>query len=283
MIKHTHFGSLPAVELSNAAGARATITLFGAHVVDWTCAGGKQRLFCSALSAQDGTRSIRGGIPVIFPQFSGRGDGMRHGFARISVWRLVDSGEVEDICFAEFALGDGDPAGNATTAWPHAFALRLRVTLAADALNLVLDISNTGAEPFSFSGALHSYWLVRDVAQVAIDGLQRERFSDYSTAVMQSGVQDEARLRCNGKLDRIYHAIGSDILLDDGDSQLHLEQLGFSDAVVWNPGADDAAALTDMRDDEYRRFICIEAALVDMIVLAPGTQWQARHRINSIL
>jgi D-hexose-6-phosphate mutarotase len=39
---------------------------------------------------------------------------------------------------------------------------------------------------------------------------------------------------------------------------------------VWNPGAGDAAALADMEDEEYRRFVCIEPALLGPQVLEPG-------------
>ena len=51
---------------------------------------------------------------------------------------------------------------------------------------------------------------------------------------------------------------------------LTLEQAGFKDAVVWNPGAADTAALADMEDDEYQRFVCIEPAQLAPVELAPG-------------
>src|SRR6476661_5638359 len=89
MITH---GALPAVRIRAADGAQAIVTLYGAHLVSWTSAAGKEQLFLSARSALDGSRAIRGGVPVIFPQFAERGKGMRHGFARVSNWRLDDSG-----------------------------------------------------------------------------------------------------------------------------------------------------------------------------------------------
>ena len=56
-------------------------------------------------------------------------------------------------------------------------------------------------------------------------------------------------------------------------------QEGFTDAVVWNPGAADAAALADMEDEEYRRFVCIEPALLDPHTLSAGESWEGHYRI----
>ena len=105
----TQFGQLPALQLRAPDGAEATITLYGAHVVSWksvTTADtpGEERLFLSSLSALDGQRAIRGGVLSIFPQFAERGTGMRHGFARVSTWRVIDQGEEYGAAFAILAL-----------------------------------------------------------------------------------------------------------------------------------------------------------------------------------
>src|SRR5437868_277774 len=86
------FGELAAVRLKAPDGAEATVTLYGAHLVSWKDATGQERLFLSARSALDGSKAIRGGVPVIFPQFAARGAGMRHGFARVLAWRLRETG-----------------------------------------------------------------------------------------------------------------------------------------------------------------------------------------------
>jgi glucose-6-phosphate 1-epimerase len=49
--------------------------------------------------------------------------------------------------------------------------------------------------------------------------------------------------------------------------------------VVWNPGAADAAALADMEDDEYRRFVCIEPASLGPVTLDAGATWVGEYRI----
>lgn len=255
MIVH---GALPAVRIVSDDGAEAIVTLYGAHLVSWKTADGRERLFCSALSAMDGSRAIRGGVPVIFPQFAERGTGMRHGFARVSTWRLAENSDV-----ATFTLTDEDLAPAHAATWPHAFALTLQVALHGQTLALTLDVHNRGATPFAFSSALHTYFQVDHIGQVRIAGVQEEP------------------LRIDDKHDEIYRGIRGPITLADGAGTLKLTGQGFSDAVVWNPGAADTAALADMADDEYLRFVCVEAALIDAVTLAPGATWRGAHQVSA--
>jgi glucose-6-phosphate 1-epimerase len=255
----TSYGDLPAIRIVSPGGAEAIVTLYGAHLISWKTADGAQRLFCSAKSALDGSRAIRGGVPVIFPQFAERGTGMRHGFARVSTWRLADSGPG----YAVFALTQADLAPATMQAWPHGFELRLRVALQDDALSLALEVRNTGSDAFAFSSALHTYFLVGALGQVAIDGVQAQT------------------LRIADKIDHIYHGIEGGITLSQPGGTLTLGQSGFRDAVVWNPGEADTKALADMADDEYLRFVCIEPALIDPHTLQPGATWRGEHQIKA--
>jgi glucose-6-phosphate 1-epimerase len=273
-IETTQFGTLPAVRLIADDGAQAVITLYGAHLVSWTGADGAARLFCSALSASDGSRAIRGGVPVIFPQFNERGTGMRHGFARVSTWRLDGDGEEDGLRYADFVLAPDDLNPVITAAWPFGFELRLRVAIKGETLVQTFTVRNTGEQAFPFSAALHTYYAVEQVRRASVDGLQRVRYSDEAQNV---ALQEEASLRFDGKLDRIYFQVPGALTLHAGAVDLLLEQSGFTDAVVWNPGAADAAALADMEDEEYQRFVCVEAALIEPDLLAPGAEWQGRR------
>lgn len=278
MLTPTTFGALPALRIDAADGARAIVTLYGAQVVSWRAADGCERLFCSARSALDGSRPIRGGVPVIFPQFAARGDGLRHGFARVSVWRADGGGADGDGgSHAEFALGPDDLTPALARAWPFAFALRLRVALKGDALELALTVRNAGAAPFPFAAALHSYHLVERLDQAGVDGLQGLGYTDER----QAGRQDEATLRIADKLDRIYWQVPPALTLRAGAATRTLEQAGFCDAVVWNPGAADAAALDDLDDADYRRFLCVEPALIAPATLAPGAEWRGWQRMRA--
>ncbi len=256
------FGQLPAIRITAPDGASAVVTLYGGHLVSWHGADGGERMFLSSRSALDGSRAIRGGVPVIFPQFGERGDGMRHGFARVSTWRLEGNGIEGDAAWAEFGLSEADLAPAMAAAWPHRFALTLRVTVRANALEMALGVRNTGEAPFPFAAALHTYHLVPHLADVRIEGLEAGTLS----------IAD--------KLDVVYENVGDGITLGTWARVLTLEQEGFSDAVVWNPGAADTAALVDMEDDEYQRFVCIEPAQLAPVDLAPGAVWEGRYRVS---
>ena len=252
------YGDLPALQIIAPDGARAIVTLYGAHLVSWTGADGAERLFCSARSALDGSRAIRGGVPVIFPQFAERGNGMRHGFARLSTWRPAPA----DGGGAVFVLTQDDLAPAVAQAWPHGFELRLTIALEANDLQIVLDVRNTGSDAWAFSSALHTYFLVDDIASVRINGVENTPLS------------------IDDKLDRIYRDVQGAITLAHGAGSLALTQEGFTDAVVWNPGAADTAALADMEDDEYQRFVCIEPALIEPMTLMPGAAWRGAHQVS---
>lgn len=256
------FGQLPALRLASPDGAEATVTLYGAHLVSWQGADGRERMFVSAKSALDGSKAIRGGVPVIFPQFAARGSGMRHGFARVLPWRVVNRGERDGAAYAVLALTEADLPPHMRAGWPHRFVLMLAVALRANELTMSLDVRNSGAQAFPFAAALHTYHLVDDIAAVRIDGVQAQP------------------LAIHDKLDKVYEGIGGTVRLASGAGALDLEQAGFTDAVVWNPGAADAAALADMEDDEYRRFVCIEPAMLGPQTLAPGASWRGAYRLS---
>ena len=110
----------------------------------------------------------------------------------------------------------------------------------------------------------------------SISGLQHQTYTDH---LLQTRTQDYPALHFNEKHDRLYQATPS-LMLNTASTTLNLSQQGFSEWVVWNPGQLDAAALVDLADDEYQRFVCIEPARIDQQPLAAGAQWTGKHRIG---
>lgn len=278
-MSNSTFGQLPAVTIRAADGAQATVTLYGGHLVSWQTSDGRERLFCSRESSLDGSRAIRGGVPVIFPQFGARGTGMRHGFARVAAWQLESTGDTDGATWAQFILRHTDLPEAIAASWPWAFVLRLRVAVQSQSLELHLSVHNTGEQAFPFSAALHSYFAIDRLSEARVGGLQRVRYSDETP---QDALQAEEELQFSDKLDRIYYQLPGALTLQSGGHTLRLEQQGFTDAVVWNPGAQDAAALPDLADDEYQRFICIEPALIQPDLLAAGAEWTGRQRLECV-
>src|SRR4051812_22855354 len=108
------------ISIRSADGATAEISRHGAHVVSWRPAtDGQERLFLSARSEFGGSSAIRGGVPVIFPQFAAEGPLPRHGFARTSEWTLLGVQQTEGNALASLELRDSP---DTLRIWPASFA-----------------------------------------------------------------------------------------------------------------------------------------------------------------
>ena len=136
------FRGTPCIRLQSE-GATALVSLHGAQVLSWRLADGRERLFLSERAVFDGNSAIRGGIPVIVPQFGERGLLRKHGFARNRAWTFVGAENDEAV----LALAGDGSEGN----WPHPFLARLRIGLGAAQMTLTLEIENTGSAAFAFT------------------------------------------------------------------------------------------------------------------------------------
>src|SRR5512141_215643 len=116
----------PDFALTARDGAAAHIAQHGGHVCRWRTADGVERLYLSPLSRQPG-EPIRGGIPVVFPQFANRGPLPMHGFARTQPWTLGEQMLLPDGRASLIATLADTPATRAL--WPHSFRLELAVTV----------------------------------------------------------------------------------------------------------------------------------------------------------
>jgi glucose-6-phosphate 1-epimerase len=264
-------------EIRSEDGATATVSDHGAHVLSWTPAGGEEALYMSEQSAYGGNAAIRGGVPIIFPQFGERGHGKRHGFARTTGWRIEFSGIESGRAVARYALNEEDVPGNA---WTHRFALRYEVAVQGDELRMTLSVANPSQETWTFNAALHSYWRVGDIEQVRVTGLRNLAYVDQTAQGVRKTQYDDA-LGIEGEIDRIYGGVPGRIELSDGQRVFFLDQPGFPDAVVWNPGGGKAASLSDLTPGGYRSFLCIEAgAVLQPIVLTPGQEWEGSQTVR---
>ena len=55
------------VTASLPTGESVEVLLHGATVISWKSANGKENLFLSSKAILDGSKPVRGGIPVVFP------------------------------------------------------------------------------------------------------------------------------------------------------------------------------------------------------------------------
>lgn len=260
------------IRLAGPADSELQATEFGAQLLSWRCRG-RERLYLSPRADFSGA-AIRGGVPVIFPQFAAHGPGPRHGFARTRHWRaLPTDARIPRLAFAL----DDDAATRAL--WPHRFQAVLEAEAEPDRLHIGLNVRNRGDDACEFTVALHTYLRVDDLAGVRLEGLEDRPYLD-STAAGRACPGAATPLRLEGEIDRIYPGARAPLRLCDGAHVLRVEAQGFADAVVWNPGAALAAGLADLGQDEQRRFVCVEAArIVEPVRLAPGESWRGRQSL----
>ncbi len=265
----TEFQGQPAVALQAPDGARATVLLHGAHVVSWIPAGGTEQLYLSPTTRHGAGTAVRGGVPVIFPQFAARGSGPRHGIARTRAWTL--DGAVVRGAHAQAVLQlASDDATRA--AWPHDFLAELTVAVSGAQLDIELAVTNTGSAPFQFAAALHTYLATPDARKLQLEGLQAVGYEDGNTGEHHQQWGDVVTVI--GEIDRLYHGVQRPLVLREHGRRVTIQQSQFADAVVWNPGPEKCSALTDMPADDWTRMLCVEAAqVVDPVELQPGDEW----------
>jgi len=271
----TEFAGQPALALRAPDGASAVVLLHGAQVVSWQPAGGGERLFLSERSRFGAGASVRGGMPVIFPQFNERGALPRHGLARTRPWQVARAEAGADDALAVLQLTD-DAATREL--WPHRFALELTVCVRGDRLDVELAVSNTGESTFDFMAALHTYLRVAEVEAARLTGLHGCRYEDFTSGTTHLDEADAVRV--DREIDRIYYGVSTPLVLAEAQRRLCIEAANFPDVVVWNPWQEKAAAMADLQATDFRRFLCVEAALIDKPVrLAAGEQWWGRQTL----
>lgn len=266
------------VKLSLPDGSYAVVLLHGGQVVSWHPAGHGEQLYLSPDSPVVAGQAVRGGVPVIFPQFEQRGPDRslpRHGLVRTRPWTLDTLRAQGDHALVTLTRSDDE---DTRALWPHGFTLELTVSLAPQRLDMELHVSNTGDSPWPFSAALHTYLAVSELSQVRLQGLEGCRFIDAITH--GEHIEDHPEKRFAGEMDRIYARVPRSLLLRDGPRRLTVESETFEDLVLWNPGSDKCAALQDMPDEDWQHMLCVEAAqILHPPTLAPGDSWTARQSL----
>ncbi len=273
------FRGAPALRLKTLSGASAIVGLQGAQVLSWTPACGGERLYLSDLAHFGKEAPIRGGVPVIFPQFGTFGSGPRHGFARCRPWRVDSVRQEGGFACAVLQLGDDEQT---RALWPHAFLVELTVMIEDNRLDIELEVFNRDTAGFEFTTALHTYLRLGNVELARLEGLEGK---DYIDCINGRQRRHDGRyaLLVDDPVDRIYLGIDKPLLLSETGRQLAIEQSGFGDVVVWNPWESGMANLADMAPLDFKRMLCVEAASVEpAITLAPEKSWCGRQTLLAL-
>jgi glucose-6-phosphate 1-epimerase len=255
------------VDIENRHGA-VTLTTHGGTVLAYRPAGGDEVLWVSDTAVYDGSKPVRGGVPVCWPWFGPYDPGAMgadptdaakkgHGVARYAVWEVASVRGLDDGATEVVLRLEADDA--IRRAWPWPFVLRLVVTL-GEALTLELVGENRSDRDWIVSEALHTYFRVADAEGLVIDGLDGATCVDKLRTDQRS--THEGLLRLDPPLDQVFvdHP-GQAVIEDSGNRRrIVMDKTHSASTVVWNPGAEGARGFADMPDDQYAHMVCVEAA-----------------------
>ncbi|KAA8901702.1 galactose mutarotase-like domain-containing protein [Sphaerosporella brunnea] len=257
------------VKLFLCSGETAEILLYGATIISWK-AGGEERLFLSEKAALDGSKAVRGGVPLVFPVFGKSSNHPtdklpQHGFARTSRWEILDTAtESEEFINVDFGLGPENLTVDTRKQWPFDFGLIYSVTLTKTSLQTKLLVRNEGQEPWEFNALFHTYLRVPDVTKVAVTGLKGVTYRDKVQGGAEA-TEESDKLTIASEVDRVYVKVPGTVKVEDievGKTLYTVERSNLDDVVVWNPW-EKAKTIADFGpEDGYKNMLCVEAGSV---------------------
>ncbi|XP_044497507.1 putative glucose-6-phosphate 1-epimerase [Mangifera indica] len=280
---------LERVILREARGSSVEVYLYGGQVTSWKNEYGEELLFVSSKATFKPPKAIRGGIPICFPQFGSHGSLEQHGFARNMAWSIDHDPppfptNTSNRAFIDLILKHADED---VKFWPHRYEFRLRITLGLTGdlmLTSRIRNTNTDGKSFAFTFAYHTYFVVSDISEVRVEGLETLDYLDNLKGKERFTEQGDA-ITFESEVDNIYLSTPTKIAILDHERKrtFVLRKDGLPDAVVWNPWDKKAKSMIDFGDDEYKHMLCVGAACVEKpIVLKPGEEWRGRQEISTV-
>ncbi|RNF20762.1 aldose 1-epimerase-like protein [Trypanosoma conorhini] len=269
-------------------GSSITVHTQGAHLTSWRNAAGEELLYTSPDAVYKEGVPIRGGVPVIFPQFGGLGPLRSHGFARIREWKLKDvrSGmasftlevPASDMQTQNTEVQQGkaiSPSGNVS--------LLYTITFSNEQLQLQMEVTSHVLQAnVNFTFAFHTYFAVEDVTHTLVNGVNLTPFID--NLLKERRLQAPQQLwGLKKEVDRIYKNQTCAVLLVDMKKRrtTHISSEHLPDVVVWNPWVLKTAKMKDLPADGYKKFVCVEhGSITTKVSLPPEGVWKASQRIR---
>jgi len=280
--------------LRHFKGPTAEILLYGASIISWKSGTSTnpeltERLFVSSKASLDGSKPVRGGIPVVFPCFGApthpeHAKLKQHGFARSEIWKL-DSVVMDNEAGTSIRL-TLEPTASIRTVYDKPFRLAFVVTLANHQLSTDLHVYNTSeSTSLEFQALLHNY-ISAPADKVLISPLQGVSYNDKTETSLEGKNQLKVETREGVDVlkftDFVYHnAPGTYKVVWPGGG-VELKTKNFKDVVVWNP-RETGKSIGDMEDGGWEKYVCVEPGYVSGFAkLEPGEKWIGQQAISVI-
>ncbi|KAI0020092.1 galactose mutarotase-like domain-containing protein [Xylariomycetidae sp. FL0641] len=261
-------------------GESIEVLLYGATLISWKDRAGNEKLWLSEAAKLDGSKPVRGGIPLVFPLFGTSPDHVetsklpQHGFARNSKWEFLgksssesspSTGVTDASVKLDFGLSSATLDAAAKEAWPYTFSAIYSITLTPENITTGMVITNDGSEAFEFQMLMHTYLRVNDITKVEVTGLDESWYVDKVDGAQTK--QQEGIVTITGETDRVYTPAKGPSepvkVVEGGNTLFTLVRDNLKDLVVWNPWTEKAAGMADFAPDNgYKNMICVEAGSV---------------------
>lgn len=233
---------------------KASFALQGAHLLSWKPQGEDEALWLSGNTPFKNGVALRGGVPICWPWFGPAAQqGLpAHGFARNLAWTLKAHHEDDNGVVLTFELHSSEASRQY---WPHEFTLFARYKLGK-----TCEIELEAHGDFETTSALHTYFNVGDIHAVKVSGLG-DRFIDKVNNAQEDVLTDGVQTFPD-RTDRVYLNPEACSVIHDSALNRTIEVIHHhhKNVVAWNPGPALSASMTDMPDDGYKTFVCVESA-----------------------
>ncbi|RXW22946.1 hypothetical protein EST38_g2913 [Candolleomyces aberdarensis] len=280
------------IVLQHPQGPSVTVLLYGATIISWksqSLENGelKERLFVSSKAFLDGSKPVRGGIPVVFPCFGApeRPEHKKlaqHGFARNETWKF-DSVVMDNEAGVSVRLVL-EPTAKISAVYEQPFKLAYVVTLASHQLSTDLHVHNTSSDKvLDFQALLHTYLAV-PADRVSISSLDGLAYYDKTESTEEgrktSKTEERTSVDVQKFTDSVYENAPGKYQITWDDGTLEVRAKGFKDVVVWNP-QQEGSKLADMEEGGWKKYVCVEPGFVrGYVQLEPNGEWIGQQVIT---
>lgn len=275
---------------SKDASTQVTVLKYGATVISYKTKG-KENLFLSEAAKLDGSKPVRGGIPLVFPVFGKESDPKnplsklpQHGLARNSNWEFLgeSSPTLEGGVAVQFGLYPELANEELTKLWNYDFTLILTLELTENSLRTNIEVTNpiNSKNDLQFNWLFHSYFKVDDIEDTFVTNLSGNQV--YDQLLKENYTEKLPVIQFQEEFDKIYSNIDSNRIVqivDRGEVLHSIKRSNLPDLVVWNPWIAKSEGMADFEPKSgFKKMVCVEAGHVKSYInLKPGEKWTAEQ------
>lgn len=265
-----------------------TILKYGATVYSWKM-DGEEQLWLSTGALLDGSKPVRGGIPLVFPVF-GKDETdpqlsklPQHGLARNSTWEFLGQTKANPPTI-QFGLNKSIANPEMTKLWPEEFNLILTIELGTEFLKTAIEVENPSTFNFlKFNWLFHTYLKIADIEDTMVSNLAGMKVHDK--VLKETFIDKHPVIQFQGEHDVVYEKVDDDRVVQvvrHGKPVHTVKRENLQDVVVWNPWIEKSKGMGDFQPKSgYKEMVCVEPGHVsDFIDLAPGKVWKAAQILS---